>query len=483
MQPPWRNEDHPEGLPNLPPHALAKVTSGNLHVAFVVSLVKVLVGSGVPFWFAGAETSWIWKQPACKTLVDETTKAGFWTVDFCRYGCKWKKRTRFFTNCELAGTSELCLGGHVHQVLRGRSAEHQASWTKVASKYPRPLCDRLATSLYKACRCSPGERQLPRSGSLFDVELVDARTIALRTRVWDAFVGWLRERLSHESVLGVFSCPTILAMVLRTYSDELYKAGAYLGSYRQLLAHAQKVVPLVRPFLKPAWEMATRWEELQPVSHRTPCPEVIVRAMVGLALAFGWRRWAGVTLAIFYCIARPGELLTAKRSQILTPLDILDSEHPWLYVRILRPKSRRKAVRVQHAKLKDPEALLLLTALWQKLRKTELLYPGSPSIYRRRWDRLVALLQVPKELKLTPGSLRSGGAVSAFQKGETVSELLWRMRLRSLATLEFYLQETAAISVLPDLPEHTRRRLLAAASIYRNVVAELRGKSERASRP
>ncbi|CAE7880747.1 ARF6 [Symbiodinium microadriaticum] len=223
--------------------------------------------------------------------------------------------------------------------------------------------------------------------------------------------------------------------------------------------------------------MATRWEELQPVSHRTPCPEVIVRAMVGLALAFGWRRWAGVTLAIFYCIARPGELLTAKRSQILTPLDILDSEHPWLYVRILRPKSRRKAARVQHAKLKDPEALLLLTALWQKLRKTELLYPGSPSIYKRRWDRLLALLQVPKELKLTPGSLRSGGAVSAFQKGETVSELLWRMRLRSLATLEFYLQETAAISVLPDLPEHTRRRLLAAASIYRNVVAELRGKS------
>ena len=505
VQPPWRNEDHPEGLPNLPPHALAKVTSGNLHVAFVVSLVKVLVGSGVPFWFAGAETSWIWKQPACRTLVDETAKAGFWTVDFCRYGCKWKKRTRFFTNCELAGTSELCLGGHVHQVLRGRSAEHQASWTKVASKYPRPLCDRLATSLYKACRCSPGgisacvrdpspcvgqasnpgppKRQLPRSGSLFDVELVDARTIALRTRVWDAFVGWLRERLSHEAVLGVFSCPTILAMVLRTYSDELYKAGASLGSYRQLLAHAQKVVPLVRPFLKPAWEMATRWEELQPVSHRTPCPEVIVRAMVGLALAFGWRRWAGVTLAIFYCIARPGELLTAKRSQILTPLDILDSEHPWLYVRILRPKSRRKAARVQHAKLKDSEALLLLTALWQKLRKTELLYPGSPSIYRRRWDRLLALLQVPKELKLTPGSLRSGGAVSAFQKGESVSELLWRMRLRSLATLEFYLQETAAISVLPDLPEHTRRRLLAAASIYRNVVAELRGKSERASRP
>ncbi|CAE7460646.1 unnamed protein product [Symbiodinium sp. CCMP2592] len=58
---------------------------------------------------------------------------------------------------------------------------------------------------------------------------------------------------------------------------------------------------------------ANRWEELEPVSHR-----------VGLALALRWRRWAAVTLATFYCVARPGELIGAKRSQVLTPIDLMD---------------------------------------------------------------------------------------------------------------------------------------------------------------
>ena len=269
-----------------------------------------------------------------------------------------EEKAKFCTNCELSGTSDLCFGGHVHLVLRGRSRKHQTSWTKVASKFPRPLCDgwrspctkpaavqeegsvqasgMRAPCVGQASNPGPPRRQLPRRGSLFDV---DARTIVLRTRVWDAFVGWLRERLSHGAVLGVFGCPTILSMVLRTYSDELYKTGHLWG------ATGSRWPALGKSFPSCAWEMATSWEELQPVSHRTPCPEVIVKAMVGLALAFGWRRWAGVTLAIFYCIARPGELLLARRSQVLTPTDILDCEHPWLYVRTQKPKSRRKAAK------------------------------------------------------------------------------------------------------------------------------------------
>ncbi|CAE7717395.1 unnamed protein product [Symbiodinium sp. CCMP2592] len=443
MQPAWRSSAHPEGLPDLAPHAEAKIAHGNLHCSFVVRLVGSLVRSGIPFWLLGPETSWRWRQRGFEDLLRDGGELGFWTIDYCRF-------------------------------VGGRSLDRRLSWTQVASRLPRALCDRLVTALLKKCNAerggisacvrdpspcvgqaaNPGPARLtkPRRGSLFDVELVDPRTIALRTRVWDPFIGWLRERLSDEAVLGVFRCPTLLALVLRSYSDELYKVGAPLGNYRQLLAHAQKIV--------------------------------ILKAMVGLALAFGWRRWSGVTLATFYCVARPGELLTARRRQVLTPSDMLDEAHPWLYVKIDKPKSRRKAARIQHTKLRDPGALAFLVGLWGKLPRNELLYPGSPSVYRRRWDRLLQLLGVPKELKLTPGSLRSGGAVTAFQQGVSVSELLWRMRLRSLSTLEFYLQETAAMSVLPDLSTRTRRRLLAAASIYDSIVADLLTQaSERASRP
>ncbi|CAE7198485.1 unnamed protein product, partial [Symbiodinium sp. KB8] len=214
-----------------------------------------------------------------------------------------------------------------HLVLRGRVAGTLLNWTKAAESLPQRACEELARALWTdvarpgssvsscvrddAARIGeakvPGPRQprRARTGSLFDVELVDPRTISLRARVWEASVGWLRERLSSEATLALFSCPPLLALVLRDYADELYKTGASLGSYRQLLAHGQKLLPLLRPHLKPAWEMVSRWEELQPICHRTPMPEIVSKAMCGLALALGWRRWAAATAGIFYAIMRP----------------------------------------------------------------------------------------------------------------------------------------------------------------------------------
>ena len=238
--------------------------------------------------------------------------------------------------------------------------------------------------------------------------------------------------------------------MLRDYAEVLYQTGASLGSYRQLLAHAQKIMPLLRPHLKPSWDMVTRWEELEPVVHRTPMPEVVLQAIVGIALALHWRRWAAVTLANFYAVARPGELLHARRRNVLTPSDLLEPEHDWIYVRVEKPKSRRRGAKVQHVKLCEPQVVKFLEMTWRDLGANELLYPGSPGVFRRRWDRILKILGIPTSLGLTPASLRAGGAVAAFRKGTAVNDLLWRMRLQSVATLEFYLQEMAAVSILPD---------------------------------
>ena len=110
--------------------------------------------------------------------------------------------------------------------------------------------------------------------------------------------------------------------------------------------------------------------------------------------------------------------------------------------------------------------LQLAAWLWQDLPPGELLYPGSPAVYRRRWDALLAKLKIPASVKLTPGSLRAGGAIAAFQKGLGVNDLLWRMRLKSLSTLEYYLQEMSAISILPSLDPATRRRISAASLLF-----------------
>ena len=56
---------------------------------------------------------------------------------------------------------------------------------------------------------------------------------------------------------------------------------------------------------------------------------------------------------------------------------------------------------------------------------------------------------------LTPGSLRGGGAVHLYHQGVPIADLLWRLRLKQVTTLENYLQETAASTstVFSSLPE------------------------------
>ena len=65
-------------------------------------------------------------------------------------------------------------------------------------------------------------------------------------------------------------------------------------------------------------------------------------------------------------------------------------------------------------------------------------------------------------LRLTPGSLRGGGAVAAHKRGVNIADLQWRMRLGHQNTLAYYLQETTAASVLPSLSSSSRSCVLAA---------------------
>ena len=130
---------------------------------------------------------------------------------------------------------------------------------------------------------------------------------------------WLRSSLTKQAIAGLFKCPPLLALTLRDYGDELFRERFPLGSYRQLLAHVQKIFPLIKPHMHVAWTMVSRWELLQPVSHRTPMPEPLLHAMAGLGLSVGWVRWTAALLAIFYFISRPGEVLCASRKDVLTP--------------------------------------------------------------------------------------------------------------------------------------------------------------------
>ena len=228
----------------------------------------------------------------------------------CRYGTPWRKRTRIVNNTALAGRRELCCGGHSHQVLRGRSALHGVCWTRVAQVYPELFAKRLAAAVGRAAkltsadrssldiaacakcgegrigeaahpgprRRAPQARRDPRE--LLAAPLVGRNTRGLQKKVWEKFEHWLDDTLSAEARAQAFLCAPLAVQLLRRYGMHLYETGGRLYELRHLLVVAQQTFPLMRAAMAPAWQLVTQWEELQPVCHRKPLPEVLYKALV-----------------------------------------------------------------------------------------------------------------------------------------------------------------------------------------------------------
>ena len=117
---------------------------------------------------------------------------------------------------------------------------------------------------------------------------------------------------------------------------------------------------------------------------------------------------------------------------------------------------------MQHVALDlEPGHAFFVEKVWGSLRSSEPLFPGSPGVYRRRWDKRLAALEIPSRFKLTPGCLRGGGAVAACRRKMPVADIQWTMRLQNQSTLAYYLQEVSAESVLPKLSAKARENVQA----------------------
>ena len=474
IRPPVRSAEHPTGLPGCRATMEEKVLAGNKHASFSAAVVQTAAANGTEFWMENPATSFLWLQPAWRELL------------VCRCGAPWRKRTRIYTSTSLGAQRLLCQCSRPHQRLSGYCKERRQMWTKVAESYPRPLNGLLAAAATEAMRpigerrhvsasdiCRSGTQRIgeashpgPPVGSLEDVQLVGARTQALQARLLEDFGAWLAARLSRPALLSLEGCAMAYCAVLRAYGNYLFQTGQPLYKWRHICAYFQKERLSLRPYMPLCWDLATRWERLCPTAHRTPIPYALVRAMISLGLALGWARFAAVVGLSFYGTARVGEPLRAHRGAILLPCDLLVDELPVCYVRVEAPKTgHRGAGKVQHFVVREAKFVRFLEKLLSRSPLEEKLFPASAATFRRRWDFVLQKLGVPAAFKLTPGGLRGGGAVLLYQRGTPVHDLLWRMRLRSQATLESYLQEVAAISVLPALTDATRRRIASASAV------------------
>ena len=415
----------------------------------------------------------------------------------CRFGAPWRKRSRVATNTSLAGARLLC-DRSGHRCLHGFSSAHQRPWTSVARHRPRSFEAALALALAvyagwttarpldllacaklpNCCRAgeatNPGPRRpAPRAQPLdFETQPLYSRTSEfLGLRAWASFLTWCAASLSFDPLPVFVSCPALLAMALRSYGNWLYQTGGSLQTLRYAILAGQRLSWNARGHLGAAWELVSRWERLQPVRHRTPVPEIIIKAMVAVGWCKGFRRWAAVTIAAFYGIARIGEVLEASRLHLLLPGDHF-SDLKACFLRLEGPKSSsRGGARVQHLRIDEPTAVLFLEKVFGDTAAQDRLYPLSSSAYRSRWNLVLEMLGLPSKLDLTPGGLRGGGAVWAYHRGIGIPDIQWRMRLKHQQTLAFYLQEVAALNSMLEAGPDARHAVFAAASFFPFLVS------------
>lgn len=485
ITPPTRTLLHPDGVPWASDLQHYKNEQGNDMLLFTLKMVRACIAQRILFVVENPDSSWMWRQTRKELSWDgifaADPKAGDLRLDFCRFGTAWRKRTRFRCNLLEAGQKIFCLCKKPHVILRGRCKAKGVNYTKLAEPYPRLLCGALAGAILNSagffgeCRpldlasCAkvtnrrigeaahPGPRRrgyLPHRGTidLSEVELLEPATVKLRAKVWDRFLSWPAAAVGNGvAEQWLIVCQPMFVQLAVAFGYSLFHGGESLHLYRQFLAHLQREHPSLRLHLSKAWLVVTKWEKVEPTVHRTPVPEALIKAMICLSWCWGWKHFAAVLAFTFYSVSRVGEVLRARRAHVLTPKDLL-YETQTVYLRILHPKTRNRGARTQYSSTEVELCVNLVSEVWDRLLPDQLLYSGSPSAFRTRWNAVLKKLNIPASLHLTPGSLRGGGAIAAYRRGVPIDQLMWMMRVLHQKTLGFYLQEMVAASILPSLP-------------------------------
>lgn len=100
VTPPVRSRRDPLGLPRLTANMARKVHLGNLHAAFVLSILSICKKKDLAYWCENPDGSFLWLLPdwLASTIGAPHTS---YRCDFCRYRAPWRKRTRTATNTHL----------------------------------------------------------------------------------------------------------------------------------------------------------------------------------------------------------------------------------------------------------------------------------------------------------------------------------------------------------------------------------------------
>ena len=153
--PPLRSDRYLMGYPDLKGQARSTVRLHNKIMYKVCELVELCRDCGVDWVIENPASSRLWLTRPMKKVMCGAT---FFSLDFCQYGERWRKRTSFATSiASLSSLSALCGSssahpsctrtGRRHIQLSGIDPKTKQFRTMLACPYPKKLVVALADAL------------------------------------------------------------------------------------------------------------------------------------------------------------------------------------------------------------------------------------------------------------------------------------------------------------------------------------------------
>ena len=218
------------------------------------------------------------------------------------------------------------------------------------------------------------------------------------------------------------------------------RVGPSNGAY--LLAGIQHKHPYLKGHLVESWKMQSVWDRKAPHFTRMPIDEVVLHAMVMVALVWRWPRFACALALGFYGLLRPSDLTRLRVGHLRLPHEVASWRRPVIVACIVLPKTRYRAARLQAVTVDEPWVVTLCSWALAGCSQQDLLVPGGSVALNARFQQLSRACRT-HHLPYSPASLRGGGAVALLQS-LGLSELMFRGRWDSVKSLTHYLQEGLA---------------------------------------
>lgn len=248
--------------------------------------------------------------------------------------------------------------------------------------------------------------------------------------------------------------------VLIMFVQSMYDANAPLYLVTHAILAFDKCYPRFHGKLKPTWNSIKSWKLQRSVSLRVPLPPHLLSSIVLCCLMHGflWEPWNGhiwIPFGIqlwlgFEALLRPGEMNSIRRKDLSLPSGNPLSFHHCLLVLICDPKNKASFGRMQTAIVRNKSLILWLEWLCGNLPDSARLTPIALNHMRKLFQSILRKLSIHK-VGFTLASLRAGKATSMYIEGVPLDRLRFEGRWQSMGTLEHYVQEASAVSVLNSL--------------------------------